>query len=80
MHGRHLVVFQVNLFFPIFFILITIFLIVMPLLSSPFECLMGVVVTLSGIPVYLIAISWQNKPKAFTNVVGKPSTFESTIF
>ena len=63
--------FQVNLFFPIFFILITVFLIVMPLLSSPFECLMGVVVTLSGIPVYLLAVSWKDKPKAFTNCVGE---------
>ena len=63
--------FQVNLVFPILFIVVTVFLIIMPLFNSPFEWLMGVIVTLTGIPVYIVGVAWKRKPKVFTNFVSK---------
>jgi len=56
---------RVNLFFPIFFMLIMAFLIIFPLVYSPYECGMGVVLTLTGVPFYWVCVLWKNKPKAF---------------
>lgn len=56
---------KVNLFFPIFFMLIMLFLIIFPLFYSPFECLMGIAFTASGIPVYILGVAWKGKPKTF---------------
>ena len=41
------------------------FLIIFPLFYNAFECLMGLVMILTGIPVYLLMVAWENKPKAF---------------
>jgi L-type amino acid transporter 5 len=52
----------VNLFFPITFVLICAFLIIVPCYVAPYECGMGLLITLSGIPIYYALVQWQNKP------------------
>ncbi|KAL4234094.1 Y+L amino acid transporter 2 [Mactra antiquata] len=51
--------------FPIFFMLICVFLIITPLTNSPMECLMGILVVSIGIPVYIIGVMWESKPRIF---------------
>ena len=47
------------------------FLIIVPLFYSPMECVMGIIIALSGIPVYWIGVSWKNKPRSFNRLIGK---------
>ncbi len=62
---------QVNLFFPIFFMGIMSFLIIFPLFYSPFECLMGLAMVATGIPVYVICVMWTKKPTVVQDLIGK---------
>ncbi|CAH1779995.1 unnamed protein product [Owenia fusiformis] len=54
---------RVSLVWPIIFSVICAFLILFPLFYSPFECLMGIIMTATGIPVYWLGVSWSKKPK-----------------
>ncbi|XP_067927857.1 Y+L amino acid transporter 2-like [Watersipora subatra] len=54
---------------PIIFLLACTFLLVVPLIAAPLDTGMGLLITLSGIPVYLVGVSWKNKPKVFTKFV-----------
>lgn len=62
---------KVNLFFPIIYILASIFVTVVPMFASPYETLMGTLMILTSIPVYLVFISWKNKPKPFQRAVAR---------
>ena len=68
-------IFQVFLGFPIFFLIICIFLMIMPLTTSPMECFMGIIMVLTGIPVYIIGVVWQTKPNWIVEFLGKCSVF-----
>ncbi|XP_030831478.1 cystine/glutamate transporter-like [Strongylocentrotus purpuratus] len=54
--------FKVPLVVPILFSLCSFFVVGMSLYSSPVDCAIGLAITLTGIPVYLIGVWWQNKP------------------
>ncbi|KAH1009775.1 hypothetical protein HUJ04_002083 [Dendroctonus ponderosae] len=56
---------KVNLFWPISYILATIFVTVVPMIASPYETGMGVLMILSSVPVYFLCIAWTNKPVWF---------------
>ncbi|OUC49739.1 amino acid permease, partial [Trichinella nativa] len=58
---------KLNLLIPIFFMIMCLFLIIFPFFVSPFEVIIGLVITLSGIPVYFIGVYWKSKPKWFTD-------------
>lgn len=60
---------KVSLWVPILFIIICIFLVVFPVYVRPYEVIVGVLITLSGIPAYYIGVEWQSKPKCFTNTL-----------
>ncbi|KAL3859885.1 hypothetical protein ACJMK2_010072 [Sinanodonta woodiana] len=62
---------KVNIGFPVFFMIICLFLIIMPLTSSPRECFIGIIMVITGIPVYLIGVVWESKPKWFRDIVDK---------
>ncbi|XP_011631037.1 large neutral amino acids transporter small subunit 1-like, partial [Pogonomyrmex barbatus] len=61
---------KVNLIFPIFYILATLFVTIVPMYASPVETGYGCLMILSSIPVYLVFIAWKNKPKFFQEGVG----------
>ena len=69
---------QVHIAFPVFFMIIMTFLILFPLFYSPFECLMGLFMVATGIPVYCIGVLWRSKPKVFSSWIGK-RTFLSSV-
>ncbi|QQP51281.1 Y+L amino acid transporter 2, partial [Caligus rogercresseyi] len=59
---------KVNLFFPIIYILATVFITIVPMIASPMETGIGILIILTGVPVYFIFVAWKNKPKAIQSV------------
>ncbi|XP_022695584.1 Y+L amino acid transporter 2-like isoform X3 [Varroa jacobsoni] len=60
---------KVNLILPVIFFLISIFLVVLPFFSQPSEALIGLAMTLSGLPVFYTTVFWRNKPKSYRNAI-----------
>lgn len=56
---------KVNILVPITFVIICIFLIIVPSYQVPYEVGMGCLLTVLGIPVYLIGVAWKHKPEWF---------------
>lgn len=54
---------KVNLFFPIIYILATIFITVVPMIEDPVGTGFGCLMIITGIPVYFIFVYWENKPR-----------------
>jgi len=57
---------KVGIFWPILYVAVSIFLVVVPLYSNPVETGLGVLIICTGIPVYIICVVWKSKPKTFT--------------
>ncbi|XP_054709351.1 large neutral amino acids transporter small subunit 2-like [Uloborus diversus] len=55
---------RVNLIFPIIYIIASIFITVVPMMADPVGTGFGALIIATGIPVYLIFVYWENKPKA----------------
>lgn len=62
---------RVNLIFPIFYLLATLFVTIVPMIASPVETGYGILMILSSIPVYLVFIAWKNKPIWFQKAMSK---------
>ncbi|XP_052219401.1 large neutral amino acids transporter small subunit 2-like isoform X9 [Dreissena polymorpha] len=60
---------KVALIWPILYCLMSVVLVVLPIYSSPTETGMGCLIIATGIPVYLVFIYWENKPKTVTDFV-----------
>ncbi|KAK7481688.1 hypothetical protein BaRGS_00027061 [Batillaria attramentaria] len=56
---------------PCAFLAAVLFLLVVPLYAAPGDTGMGVLITCSGIPVYVLGVMWKRKPKAFTDLLAK---------
>ncbi|GBN11522.1 Y+L amino acid transporter 2 [Araneus ventricosus] len=73
------IIFAVNLFFPVTYLLVSGFLIIFSLFADLWEPLMGIAVVASGVPIYMVAVIWRNKlnfyDKAFTGKSGKVGTY-----
>uniref|UniRef100_A0A914XEP5 Uncharacterized protein n=1 Tax=Plectus sambesii TaxID=2011161 RepID=A0A914XEP5_9BILA len=55
---------KLNLLIPISFFVMCMFLVVFPFFVSPDEVLVGLLMIISGFPVYFLFVYWQSKPKA----------------
>ncbi|KAL5012570.1 hypothetical protein ScPMuIL_011121 [Solemya velum] len=62
---------KVALVWPIIYVTVSVFLVILPLYASPVETGIGILIILSGVPVYVIFVYWQNKPTAVNNFVDK---------
>ncbi|KAK1138117.1 hypothetical protein K0M31_002602 [Melipona bicolor] len=54
---------KVSIVLPIIFFIICAFLVIFPCYVSPWEVGVGVIIILSGIPMYCVFIYWKKKPK-----------------
>ncbi|TGZ47377.1 Large neutral amino acids transporter small subunit 2 [Temnothorax longispinosus] len=58
---------KVSIILPIIFFIICAFLVTLPCYVSPWEVGVGIIIILSGIPVYCIFIDWKSKPAWLIN-------------
>lgn len=58
------------LIIPIVFFLLSAFLMVVPCYVAPYEVGMGVLITITGIPVYWFGVVWKDKPKPVQRAIG----------
>ncbi|KAL3071010.1 hypothetical protein niasHS_016208 [Heterodera schachtii] len=52
---------QVNMVFPVIFLIGCIFLVVFPMYQAPLDTAIGIGIMLSGLPVYFLFIEWRDK-------------------
>ncbi|XP_044532823.1 large neutral amino acids transporter small subunit 2-like [Gracilinanus agilis] len=60
---------KINLLFPVIYLLFWAFLLVFSLWSEPVVCGMGLAIMVTGVPVYFLGVSWQQKPQCFNDFV-----------
>ncbi|KJH47281.1 Asc-type amino acid transporter 1 domain protein [Dictyocaulus viviparus] len=54
---------KVALIWPAIFLVGCVALVIVPIMAAPKDTAIGIAILLSAVPVYLIFISWENKPK-----------------
>lgn len=59
---------------PISYLLFWVVLLFFSLYSEPVVCGLGMVIMLTGVPVYFVGVWWKDKPKWISRLVGE-STF-----
>lgn len=64
---------KVNLIWPIIYILASIFITIVPMIADPVQTGMGMLIILTGVPVYALFIGWKNKPKFLNDAIGNHS-------
>lgn len=71
---------KVNIAVPITFVVICIFLIIVPIYQVPKEAAMGLLITLGGIPFYFAGVAWKNKPKSFQDIINNATVNMQKLF
>lgn len=64
-------VIQVHIALPILFLIVCLFLLILPIYIEPFKTGMGAAITVSGIPVYLATVYWKHKPRLYRKIMSK---------
>ncbi|KAI0211192.1 Large neutral amino acids transporter small subunit 2 [Lamellibrachia satsuma] len=54
---------------PIIYVICSLFLTIVPIYASPWETGMGMLIMASGVPVYLICVSWKKKPEGYNEIM-----------
>ncbi|KPP78373.1 large neutral amino acids transporter small subunit 2-like, partial [Scleropages formosus] len=62
---------KVSLAWPVTYLLFWAFLLIFSLYSEPVVCGIGLAIMLSGVPIYLLGVYWENKPWRFNAFVDK---------
>ncbi|XP_037957208.1 Y+L amino acid transporter 2 [Teleopsis dalmanni] len=71
---------KVNLALPIIFIICCIILVLMPSFYNPTNLLVGIGITLAGIPFYYVCIAWKDKPQCYGRLSGGMVNFCRAMF
>lgn len=71
---------KVNLIFPIFFLLVSSFLVILPLWVRPKEVGAGLAIMVTGVPVYFVTIYWQKKPDRYQKILSASTKIIQKIF
>ncbi|XP_044755670.1 large neutral amino acids transporter small subunit 1 isoform X3 [Coccinella septempunctata] len=70
---------KVHLIWPILYIMATIFITAVPMVASPVETGIGILMILSSVPVYFGFVYWRNKPRCFLMIINKTTVFLQKI-
>lgn len=62
---------QVSVLVPIAYLVFWAVLLGFSLYSEPVVCGLGMVIMLTGVPVYFVGVRWKDKPKWIYRVVGE---------
>lgn len=62
---------QVNVLIPITYMLFWAVLLGFSLYSEPVVCGLGMVIMLTGVPIYFVGVRWRDKPKWIYMIVGE---------
>lgn len=62
---------QVTLLVPVCYLMFWALLLGFSLYSEPVVCGVGLVIMLTGVPVYFLGVHWKEKPKCIYNFIGK---------
>lgn len=62
---------QVNLLVPVCYLMFWALLLGFSLYSEPVVCGVGLVIMLTGVPVYFLGVHWKEKPKCIYNFIGE---------
>ena len=54
---------KVNLIFPILYLSMTLVITILPMVASPVETSIGLLMILTSVPVYLVLVKWRSKPR-----------------
>lgn len=71
---------KVHLSLPIIFIVLCLVLVLLPTFKDPTNLLVGIAITLSGMPVYYACIRWRNKPKLYGRLAHASERFCQIMF
>lgn len=70
---------QVSLLVPVCYLLFWVLLLGFSLHSEPVVCGVGLVIMLTGVPVYFLGVYWKDKPKCIYNFIGKVNIITSRV-
>ncbi|CAF0937698.1 unnamed protein product [Brachionus calyciflorus] len=71
---------KVNLIFPVLFLIVCLFLLVLTLYQFPNEVFFGLLLVISGVPIYYLTIVWKKKPKFLEKTSDQVTIFAQKIF
>lgn len=60
-----------NLLVPVSYLMFWALLLGFSLYSEPVVCGVGLVIMLTGVPVYFLGVHWKEKPKCIYNFIGE---------
>lgn len=61
-----------NLLVPVAYLVFWAFLLVFSFISEPMVCGVGVIIILTGVPIFFLGVLWRSKPKCVHRLTGKP--------
>lgn len=70
---------RVHLALPILFLICCLFLVSIPALERPVNAVIGLAITLTGVPVYYIFVKWRNKSERQDSMFNKITCFLQTL-
>nr|CAD7588770.1 unnamed protein product [Timema genevievae] len=71
---------KVNLILPVTFLICCAFLAVVPAIADPLSTVIGLAITISGVPVYYVFIKWKGKPESYTKMLHEiTSTLQAVL-
>nr|CAD7198085.1 unnamed protein product [Timema douglasi] len=71
---------KVNLVLPVTFLICCAFLAIVPAIADPLSTVIGLAITISGVPVYYVFIKWKGKPESYTKMLHEiTSTLQAVL-
>lgn len=61
-----------NLLIPVVYLVFWAFLLVFSFVSEPMVCGVGVIIILTGVPIFFLGVFWRSKPKCVHRLTGEP--------